>query len=67
MSYADDSGVVSSLPKQLRIMMGVIVIVCAAFDLTVLAAQTEIIFLRTKGMPEATTIFSVESAGQMYI
>ena len=58
MSNADDSGVVSLLPKQLRIMMGVIVVVCAAFGLTVLEAQTEIICLRTKGMPEATTIYS---------
>ena len=54
------------MPKQLRIMMGVIVVVCAAFGLTVLEAQTEIICLRTKGMPEATTIFSIESAGQTY-
>ena len=67
MSYADDSGVVvSRLPKQLVIMMVVIVVVCAAFRLTVLEAQTEIICLRTKGMPEATTIFSVESVDQMY-
>ena len=58
MSYADDSRVVSLLPKQLRIMMGVIVVVCAAFGLTILEAQTEIICLRTKGMPEATTIYS---------
>ena len=35
MFYADDSGVVSRSPEQLRKMMGVIVVVYAAFDLTV--------------------------------
>ena len=66
MLYADNAGVVSRLPKQLRKMMGVVVVVCAAFGLTVLEAKTEIICLRMKGMPEATTIFSVEADGQMY-
>ena len=46
--------------------MGVIVIVCAAFGLTVLEAKTEIMHLRAKGMPESTAIFSVEGAGQVY-
>ena len=66
MLYANDAGVVSRLLKQLRNMMWVIVVVCAAFGLTVLEAKTEIICLRTKGMPETTTIFSVEAAGQIY-
>ena len=35
MLYADDSGVVSRSPEQPRKMMGVIVVVCAVFDLTV--------------------------------
>ena len=35
MLYADDAGVVSQSPEQLRNMMGVIVVVCAAFGLTV--------------------------------
>ena len=49
-------------------MTGVIVVECAAFGLTVSEASTKmIIFLCTKGMPEATTIFSVEGAGEMYI
>ena len=39
MLYADDAGVVSQSPEQLRKMMGVIVVVCAAFGLTVLEAQ----------------------------
>ena len=46
--------------------MGVIVVVCSAFGLTVSGAKTETICLRTKGMPEKTTIFSVEAVGQMY-
>ena len=52
--------------KQSRKMMSVIVVVCAAFGLTVSGAKTEIICLRTKGMPEETTISSVESANHMY-
>ena len=35
MLYADDAGVVSQSPEQLSKTMGVIVIVCAAFGLTV--------------------------------
>ena len=35
--YADDTGVVSQSPEQLRKMMGVIVVVCAAFSLTVVS------------------------------
>ena len=37
--YADDAGVVSQSPEQLRKMMGVIVLVCAAFSLTVSEAN----------------------------
>ena len=46
--------------------MGVIVVVCAVFDLTVSEAKTEIMCLRAKGMPESTATFSVEAAGQVY-
>ena len=66
MLYADDAGVVSQSREQLRKMMGVIVVVCAAFGLTVSEAKTEIICLRAKGMPESTATFSVEAAGQVY-
>ena len=66
MLYADDAGVVSQSPEQLRKMRGVTVVVCAAFGLTVSEAKTEIMCLRAKGMPEATVIFSVEAAGQVY-
>ena len=45
---------------------GGIVVGCAAFGLTVSEAKTEIIRLRTKGMPEAIAKFSVEAAGQVY-
>ncbi|CAN0232487.1 unnamed protein product, partial [Ascophyllum nodosum] len=47
-------------------MMGTIVVLCTAFGLIVSEAKTEIMRLRTKGMPESTTIFSVEAAGQVY-
>ena len=66
MLYADHAGVVSQSPEQLRKMMGVIVVVCAAFGLTVSGAKTEIMCLRAKGMPESTAISSVEAAGQVY-
>ena len=42
MLHPDDAGVVSQLPEQLRKMMGVIMVVCAAFGLTVSEAKTEI-------------------------
>ena len=47
-------------------MVNVIVVVCAAFGLTVSEAKTEIMSLRTKGMPESTAIFSVEEAGEVH-
>ena len=46
--------------------MVVIVTVCAAFGLTVSKAKTEIMCLRTRGMPDATATLSVEAAGQVY-
>ena len=64
--YADDAGVVSQSPEQLRKMTGVVVVVCAALDLTISEGETEIVCLRTKGMPESTAIFGVEAAGQIY-
>ena len=66
MLYADDAGVVSRSPEQLRKMMEAIVVVCAAFGLTVTEAKTEIMCLRAKGMPDSTATFSVEAAGQVY-
>ena len=66
MFYADDVGVVSQSPEQLRKMMRAIVVVFAAFGITVSEAKTEIMCLRAKGMPESTATFSVEAAGQVY-
>ena len=66
MLYADDAGVVSQSPEQLRKMMGVIVVVCTTFGITVSEAKTGIMCLRAKGMPESTATFSVEAAGQVY-
>ena len=65
MIYADDAKVVSQSPGKLRKMKGVIVVMCAAFGLTVSEAKTEIISLRAKGMPESNTIISVQAAGQV--
>ena len=59
MLYADVAGVVSQSPEQLRKMMGMIVVVCVAFGLTVSEAKTKIMCLRTKGMPESTAVFTV--------
>ena len=66
MLYADDAGIVSQSPEQLRKMMGIIVVVCAAFGLAVLEAKTEIMCLRTKWVLESIAIFSIEAAGQVY-
>ena len=66
MLYADDAGIVSQSPEQLRKMMGVIVVVCAAFGLTVSETKTDIMCFRAKGMPEYTPTFSAEAAGQVY-
>ena len=63
MLYADDAGVVSQSPEQPRKMMGVIVVVCAAFGLTVSEAKTEIMRLRTKGMPVSAAILSGRGSG----
>ena len=66
MLYPDDAGVVSRSSEQLRKMMEVIVVVCAAFGLTVSEIKTEIMCLRAKGMTESTATFGVEAAGQVY-
>ena len=42
-------------------MVGVIVLVCAVLGITVSEVKTEIMCLRTKWMPENTTIFSIEA------
>ena len=40
--------------------------VCEAFGLTVSEAKAEIMCLRTRGIPDVATTFSVEAAGQVY-
>ena len=52
-------------PEQLRRMTVAIVVVCAAFGLTVSELKTKIMYLRTKGMLEFAAIFSVEAAAQV--
>ena len=47
-------------------MVGVVLVVSAAFGFTVSEANTEIMSLRAKGMLEITTTFSVEAAGEVY-
>ena len=47
-------------------MMVVVVTACEAFGLTVSEAKTEIMCLRTRGIPDDATTFSVEAAGQAY-
>ena len=66
MLYADDAGVISQSPEQLREMMGVIMVVSAVLGLIVSGIKLEIMRLQTKGIPESTAIFSVEAAGQVY-
>ena len=46
--YADDAGVVSQSPEQLRKMMGVIVVVCVAFGLTASEAKTVSMYVFTR-------------------
>ena len=66
MLYVDDAGFVSHTPEQLNNLMGVVVIMCATFGLTVSEAKIEITCLRTKGVSESAAIFSVEAADRVY-
>ena len=58
MLHPDEPGVVSQSLEQPRKMIGVVVVVCAAFGLAVSKAKTEIMCLRTKGMPESPSAHS---------
>ena len=49
MLYADEARVVSQSPEQLRKMLGVMVVVCAAFSLTVSEAKTDIMRYARRG------------------
>ena len=50
MLYADDIGVDLQLPEKLRKVMGVIVVLCTAFSLTLSESKNEILCLHTKGV-----------------
>ena len=65
MLHADDAGVVSQSPEQPKKMVGVVMVVCAAFGFILSDAKTKIMCSPTKGMPKATIIFSKEAAGQV--
>ena len=66
MLNADDAVVVLQSPEQPRKLMGVVVVVCTAFGLTISEANTKTMCLRTKGILESTVSFGVEAAGQVY-
>ena len=66
MLYTDDVGVVLQSLEQPRKMMGVIVVEYAVFGFTVSEAKTGNMCLRTKGMSESTSTFSVDAAGQVH-
>ena len=67
MLYAYNIGVVLAIARAAEEDDRGGVIVCAAFGLAVSEAKTEIVHLRTKGMPESTTmLFGVEAAGQVH-
>ena len=61
--YADDARVVSKSIEQPIKMMGLVGVVCTAFCLTEPETKTEIMCLRTKGMPEVASIICAEAAG----
>ena len=65
MLYADDAGVVSTSPRGLTRMMGVIVVTCQEFGLTVSEKKTEAMHLWSH--PHTTSnALRIEAAGQRY-
>ena len=64
MLYADDAGIVSRSPEGLKKILTMIVASCAAFELTVSEAKTEIVCLQTKGGRHVP--FTVTATGQVY-
>ena len=63
--YADDAGVISTSPCGLTRMMGVIVVVCQEFGLTVSEKKTEAMHLRSHPHT-ASNALRIEAAGQRY-
>ena len=64
--YADDAGVVTRSPEQLRKMIGVMCTRVLVVWPHVSVSKTEITCLRVKGMPKSTATFSAEAVGQVY-
>ena len=65
MLYADDAGVVSTSPRGLTRMMGVIVVACQEFGLTVSEKKTEAMHLWSHPHT-APNALRIEAAGQQY-
>ena len=65
MLYADDAGVVSTSPRGLTRMMGVIVVTCQEFGLTVSEKNTEAMHLWSHPHT-ASNALQIEAAGQRY-
>ena len=63
MLYADDTGVVSTSPRGLTRMMGVIVVTCQEFGLTVSERKTEAMHLWSHPHT-ASNALRIEAAGQ---
>lgn len=66
MLYAVGAALVLQLPELLRNIMVVIGTMCAAFGPTVSETKFEIVYLRTRGTPNAAITFTTETVGQMY-
>ena len=65
MLYADDAGVVSTSPRGLTRMMGVIVVACQELGLTVSEKKTEAMHLWSHPHTASNTL-RIEAAGQRY-
>ena len=65
MLYADDVGVVSTSPRGLTRMMGVIVVACHKFGLTVSEKKTEAMHLWSHPHTASSALL-IEAAGQRY-
>ena len=65
MLYADDAGVVSTSPRELTRMMGVILVACFKFGLTASEKKTEAMHLWSHPHT-ASNALQIEAAGQRY-
>ena len=60
--YADDAGVVSTSPRRFTRMMGVMVVACQEFGLTVSQKKTEVMHLWSH-LHTASNALRIEAAG----